>query len=284
MKNIIVPIDFSEESIKGLKVALLFSKHQHTNIQLVYVMKKSNDFRPVSFEEEKTYARKKLEDIIAQFEPTLKNDSTLRYIIKQGKIYHEVVSQAESYKDSVISMSTHGSSGFEELFIGSNAFKIISATDLPVITINKGECPETINRILLPIDISQKSRQKVSYTAIMAKLFNAEIHVVSVTSSHGKKIMQRLEAYTNQVAGYLHSLKLPVEKDSLVGDNLTNIIIEYAEKINAELISVMKDPTSTFDFVSGNYTLQMITKSPMLILNITPKILGHAGSFSTFGG
>ena len=284
MKNIIVPIDFSDESLKGLQVAVLFSKKQNTNIQLVYVKKKSNDYRPVSFEEERKFAEKKMEQIIEETKPSLGNDSTLEFIIKKGKIYQEIVSQAESVKDPLIVMSTHGASGFEELFIGSNAFKLLSATEIPVITINKGECPKEINRIVMPIDVSPKSRQKVSYTAEMARLFGAEIHVVSVTSSEGRRINHKVKAYSNQVAGYLQSLKLPVILDSIKGDALTDIIIEYAVKVNAELISTMKDTSSSFNFLSGNYTHDLVNKAPMLTLNVTPKVLGYAGSFSTFGG
>ena len=284
MKNIIVPIDFSDESIKGLNVALLFAKKQHTNIQLVYVKKKSNDYRATSFSEEKAFAEKKFEALVSKHNPELLYDSTLRYIIKKGKIYQEVVNQAESYKDSLIAMSTHGASGFEELFIGSNASKIISATDLPVITVSKGKCPDNIKKIVLPIDISPKTRQKVSYTAELARVFNAELYVVSVTSSQSKKLKRRLELYTNQVCGYLKSLKLNVFKDELLGENLTDVTINYATGLKADIISIMTEQVANLNLFSGSYAQQMINKAPMLVLNITPKTMGYAGSFSTYGG
>lgn len=284
MKNIIVPIDFSEESIKGLKVALLFAKQRHTNIQLVYVKKKSNDYRAVTYEDERKYAEKKMDQIISHFSPELKHESALRYIIKKGKIYEEVVSQAESYKDALICMSTHGASGFEELFMGSNAFKIIESTDLPVLTVNQGDAPEQINRIVMPIDVSQRTRQKVSYTAKLAMYFGAEIHVISVTSSKGAKIKAKLNAYTGQVANYLESLKIPIEVDSLFGEDIIALITEYSQKVNADIISIMNDSTMSFNPFANSHPHQMINKSPILILNITPKSLGKSSSFSTFGG
>jgi len=133
MKNFIVPIDFSTDSLKGLELAILFSQKQHINIQLVYVQKKSFDIYAGLIHEEAKLAEKKFEQLLSKYSPLLKNDSKLRYIIKKGRIYEEIVDQAQSYKDSVIAASTHGASGFEELFIGSNAYKIICATDRPVI-------------------------------------------------------------------------------------------------------------------------------------------------------
>ena len=134
MKNIVVPIDFSEDSLKGIELALLFSGRHKTNIQLVYVQKKSSDYNsPGHFEEEKEWANTKFKELVAQYEPKLKNDSTLKYIIKSGKIYKEIVGQVESYTEGMVAASTHGASGFEEFFMGSNAFKIISATEKPVL-------------------------------------------------------------------------------------------------------------------------------------------------------
>ena len=46
MFHIIVPIDFSEESLHGLNLAILFSKSLDCDIEMVYVQKKSLDYYP----------------------------------------------------------------------------------------------------------------------------------------------------------------------------------------------------------------------------------------------
>ena len=73
MKNIIVPIDFSVDSLKGLDLALMFARKQTTNIQMVYVQKRSSDYNsPGQFEEENKWAEKKFKEILNKFEPRLK--------------------------------------------------------------------------------------------------------------------------------------------------------------------------------------------------------------------
>ena len=156
IKNFIVPLDFSDDSFKGLELALLFSSRLYANIQMVHVQKKVDQF-PSTTRDDYFHTKEKFEKILKEYTPRLGNDSKLRYIIKKGsKIYEEVVNQAESYKESIITASTHGASGFEEFFIGSNAFKIISATTKPVIAIRKGKVPEKIKKIILPIDMFWK--------------------------------------------------------------------------------------------------------------------------------
>jgi nucleotide-binding universal stress UspA family protein len=283
MKNLIVPIDFSKESLNGLDLALLFTKKQHTNIQMVYVQKKSSDYNsPGYFNEEKAYAEKKFKEILAKYESKLKNDSKLRYIIKAGSIYKEVVNQVESYNEAMVVASTHGGSGFEEFFIGSNAFKIISATNRPVLTIRKNKCPNDIRKIVLPIDITVDSRQKVPFTSDLALLFGAEIHIVTVSSSKSKKLKQRLDAYGHQVEKFISSKHIPYKRKSLIGENIVDLIVIYTDSIDADLISIMKEQPKSLNFL-GNFTQQILNRATTPVLTISSKETRIATGFRTFG-
>ena len=281
-KNIIIPIDFSDYSLNGLKLAAIFSEQSYVNIQMVYVQRKSSDYYPSSIDAEREYAERNFQKIIEDYAPKLKNDSKLRYIIKRGKIYKEVVSQAQSYKDSLIIGSTHGASGFEEFFIGSNAYKIITATHRPVISIRK-KCPESIRKIVLPIDIRGDSRQKVPFTAEIAKFFNAEVNIVAVNTSRNKRVRERLKAYCNQVRGYLHN-KVESTMNEVNGDNTADLIVNYANSIHADLISIMTEQSSSISLIMGNTAHMLLNRSDIPVLCNSPKEIRISGSFKASGG
>ena len=285
IKNFVVPIDFSEESLKGLELAILFSQKIYCNIQMVYVQKKTTGHFPSEIREEYNNAKAKFEKIIADHTLKLGNESKLRYIIKKGpKVYEEIVNQAESYKDCIITTSTHGASGFEEFFIGSNAFKIISATTRPVIAIRKGNVPSDIRRIMLPIDIMPETRQKVPMTADIAALFGAEVHVVEVGTSHSSKVHKRLNAYSKQVSNFLKGRNISVVNKTLYGDNVADLTVEYANSIQADLISIITEQKSSITtLILGNYAQQILNKATIPVLNITPKEIQIKGSFSSSG-
>jgi len=195
-----------------------------------------------------------------------------------------VVNQAEAFEDTAIICSTHGASGFEEFFIGSNAFKIVSATEQPVITIRHGSVPHEVKKIVMPIDITSDTRQKVPLTAEIAKAFDAEIHIVAVSSLQTDEVVGKLNAYTKQIGEYLDGLKIPYKTASLVGDNLTDITIEYALDVNADMISIMTEQSKSIsNFVLGSYAQQMLSKSPMPVLSVTPQEIFILGSFATQG-
>lgn len=283
MTNFIVPIDFSVDSLKGLQWAILFSHKKQINIQMVYVLTNSSNFQPSVVEEEQKYAEKQFKKLIKEYTPSLANESKLRYIIKKGKVYREIVNQTNSYRNAVVSASTHGASGFEELFIGSNALKIMAATEQPVFTL-RTMVPDGIHKIVVPIKMHLDTRQKAPIVADLAKLFGAELHVISISTRNNKRDLARLESYARQVIGYFKAKELKTVSKTLVGDSLANITCNYAEAVDADLITIMSSAIDKWNVAFGSYAQQMVKAAPVPLLSITPKEKQIPSGFSTFGG
>jgi nucleotide-binding universal stress UspA family protein len=161
----------------------------------------------------------------------LGNKSKIRYIIKKGKVFREIVNQANSYNKAVVSASTHGASGFEELFSGSNALKIMAATSQPVFTIKHSPVPNDIKKIVVPIKLHVDTRQKVPIAADLAELFGAEIHVLAISTSKNKRDMDRLSSYSRQVEAYLKEKKIPYVSKALIGESLPTLTCNYADAV-----------------------------------------------------
>ncbi len=284
MKNVVVPIDFSEDSLKGLELACLLTTRATLNLQMVYVLTKSRDNVPSDAEDEYREAERKFKKIQKDFKHLVHNKSKLEYIIKKGKIYQEVVGQAHAINDCIIVASTHGASGFEELFIGSNAYKIITSTVRPVLTIRKGSAPKHIKKIVVPVDIVSESRQTVSFASFIAELFEAEIYVLSVSSSKNKKLSARLAAYNEQICNFLKNKDIACHSETLVGDSIPVTIVDYCDKIEADLVAIINESDSSFsELVLGSYAQQMISRSSVPVLTIRAKSHTIKGSFSTLG-
>jgi nucleotide-binding universal stress UspA family protein len=182
MKTIIVPIDFSEESMTGLDLALVFADKTGAKIQMVHVLSPGKNIAHGMVEKERNVVKEKFNSIIQKYKRSSVKDFSLEYIIREGKIYKEVASQADSLDDSILILSTHGGSGIEELFVGSNAYKIASSSSKPVITVRSLQTVRKIEKIVLPLDITMQTREKIPYTAQLAKTFNAEIHIITASS------------------------------------------------------------------------------------------------------
>ncbi len=283
MTNFIVPIDFSVESLKGLEWAILFSQKKEINIQMVYVLTDSSNFQSSVVELEQKYAEAHFKRLVKEYAPTLGNQSKLTYIVKRGKVYRELVNQVSSFEDAVVSASTHGASGFEELFVGSNALKIMAATEQPVFTL-RTNIPDQIKKIVVPIKLHLDTRQKAPFVADVAELFGAELHVISISTRNNKRDLARLESYSNQVLNYFRKRKLQTVDKTLVGESLPSLSCNYAEAVDADLITIMSSEIDKWNVFLGSYAQQMLKTATVPLLSITPREKQIPTGFSNFGG
>lgn len=268
MKTIIVPMDFSNEALPGLNLALMLANKTEANVQMVHVVRNNDNTYHEELEKDRQLAENKFKDILQKYKSKLNSNSNLNYTIKEGKVYKEINDLADTYDDVLIVLTTHGESGFEELFIGGNAYKITSHSKNPVITVRRNNIPSKIDKIVLPLDITFQTREKVPYTVKLAKLFNSEIHLITVRSTNLVSIEKKLHQYIEQVASYIGQQNIKFTIDHLQGDNLTDITLDYARSINADLISIMTDQEkSVSNLLLGSYAHQMINKAFIPVLS-----------------
>jgi nucleotide-binding universal stress UspA family protein len=268
MKTIIVPLDFSDESLSGLNMALMLAKKTQANIQLIHVIGKNTGDNAEQLETENQLAKTKFEHILKTCREQGNINCALNYTIKEGQIFKETGDLADKYDDVLTVLSTHGVSGFEELFIGGNAYKITSHSRNPVITVRRSKVPANIDNIVLPLDITFQTREKVPYTVELAKAFNSNIHLLTIRLSNLKSIEKKLHQYAVQVASYLDAHKITYTVEHLHGNNLTDMTLDYSRSINADLISIMTEQEkSASNLLLGNFAHQMINKAVIPVLS-----------------
>ncbi|MGM0649915.1 MAG: universal stress protein [Bacteroidota bacterium] len=272
MKKIIVPLDFSDYSINALRYAILYANKYKADIQLVHVIEKKVKVYSKLAKQEEEIAAGQMKRIIEDHKKELHEAATFDYIVKYGRIYEEIAEQVEAYEDSVIVCSTQGESGWNEFFVGSNTYRIVESTIRPVFSIrsSKNIIPPEI--IVMPIDITKETREKVPMVASIAKKFNSTVHILKVTSSTSEGIHSNLKMYATQVSKYFKEHEIKHENSLIVGNNITDVTIEYAKTVEANLIAIMTEQTwSLSNLLMGSYARQMLNNSPIPVLNITPQ-------------
>ena len=271
MKKIHVPIDFSADSVNALEFAITLANVIDAEVRMIHVKKNKNFELPFYFKDFDLAIGKSLDDfmdiLINKYKSTCKN--RLDYKIREGNIFKEITNQAKYDDAYMIIMGTHGVSGFEELWIGSNAFRVVSNSPCPVITIRNGFLIRNFKNIVIPIDLSPDSRHKVPYITELAKFFNATVHVVGVSEISKSDIVAKINTYCTQVEEYMKEKGVPCVKEIITGSNITDLTIEYAKKVDAELISIMTEQLTNNAFWLGPYAQQMVNHSPIPVLSIS---------------
>jgi nucleotide-binding universal stress UspA family protein len=276
MKKILVAVDFSECSFNALEHAITIANKADAGVEMMFVIKPDTS-REMFTEGPQTLSsmvKDKFDEMLQKYQPMM-GSNKLTYLIREGKVYHEIVKEADRKEIFIVMAGTHGSSGFEEFWMGSNANRIVSALRKPVITIRGGVSVNRIlEKIVLPLDSTPETRQKVPFTAYMAKIFNAEVHVLRVYTSSVLAIVRKIDSYAEQVVKHLEEENIRYVLESVHAENLTDSTIEYALKINANLISIMTEQEiSAKNLLLGPYAQQMVNHSPIPVLSIHPKDL-----------
>lgn len=275
MKKIIVAIDLSTCSIHALEYAISVANLVDANIQLVWVDNESThdtDFKLIEVETESRKDKSKiLNEIIKKYQGEL--NGILSYKFRKGRVYQEVSLLAKTEKAELIIVGTHGVSGYEEYWIGSNAYRIVTHAPCPVITLRQ-QFPvrKNIDRIVIPIDGTPETLHKLEFIKNMAQVFKAEVHVVSIFPTLIEALKRKVELNEKKAIKFLNENKINFVNQMVKSDNLTGTIMDYAAKIDADLIGIMTEQGSSKTSVFlGPNAQQLISNSIIPVLNIRPQ-------------
>jgi len=274
MNKIIVAIDFSECSINAFLHAISIAEHCDAELILLWVEKGTTekDKYVDKLKDPTKDVQLAFEEMITKYQPQ-HPDVKISWKIRKGKIYKEVTDEAKATKAMLIVTGTHGASGFEEFWIGSNANKIVSASHCPVITIRGGiNIQRPLKKIVLPIDSADETRQKASFSAYLARKHGAKIYILKLYTSKLKAMRQKVDFYAMQVTKYFEDEKIEYAIDQVDCVNISDATIDYAKKIDANLIAIMTEQeTTTANIFLGPYAHQIVNHSQFPVLSIHPK-------------
>ncbi|MEI7896710.1 MAG: universal stress protein [bacterium] len=274
MQPIIVAVDFSNTSIHALEYAIAVANKMKSDIHMVWVDKliSQESVYPDTSNENRNEAKKRFEELISLYSKELVKGIALDYKLKKGRIYREVDNMARLLEAELIITGAHGISGYEEFWIGSNAYKIVTYATNPVITVRHDfNIRKNIERIIVPMDGSTETLQKIPFVEKLAALFNSEVHLVSIHNSHLKSIQRITEKFAQAAKTHLQSRKITIIEDSIVANDLTKAVLQYAGRVDADLIAVMTEQETPVNILLGAQAQQLINQSSIPVLSIHPQ-------------
>ena len=276
--KILVPMDLSPTSIFAYEHAVFLAKHLKSEIHLINVKETAtvNNLINSVFKKSPKDGEKDTHKIEDKFDEYI-SDLEKNYGIKsfkhfsEGTVYIQILQYAKQINAGLICMGTHGSKGVENFIGGSNTFRVVNQAKCPVLSLHANSGNKGIKDIVLPLDSSRDTREKVDDAIYIAKKFNSTIHVVGVSTSTDDMILNRLKVVSKQVEDYINEDKIATTLSFKTGKNLANITLEYAKERDADLILIMTEQESSSGFLAGPYSQQMINESNIPILSVRPK-------------
>ncbi len=276
--KILVPIDFSEQSLIALEQSFNIAREYHAEITLLHVIEEmgviSKFFSKEQNEDIKKNVQKDLDKLAASVEKKAK--VTVNTLVGKGSIYEKIAEVAELINATMIVMGTNGDDGKRKLFIGSNALRVVRESAVPVITIKGKHHRKGCKNIVLPLDLSKETREKVTKAIELSKLFGgATIRVVSVLFTTDEFVVNRLTRQLGQVKTFLEKEDIECTAEIIKGikgeETLAENILEYATKVEGDLIMIMTQQEVDFTkYFIGSSAQEIINHSKIPVLSIRP--------------
>jgi len=263
-KLIVVPWDFTDVALHALAHAAKISRMVGNNICLLHIADPSINI--------KDEASKKAQLQQITDENTKKYNVPISFHISKGSIFTSIADYAHEADASLVVMGTHGMKGMQKL-TGSWALKVIVKSKIPFIVVQDPPVDqERYHNIVFPIDFRGENKEKMTMAIFMGKYFESKIHML-VSVSSDKNILKKTNINLNFAVKYLIQNNIEYAIHEVPKGNFAQQTIDFAQKINADLILIMTTKNITVaDYVVGASEQYMIANSSKIpVCCVNPK-------------
>lgn len=287
--KIVVPLDFSDISLGALKHAGAIAQILNGELLLLYVQKKKELFDIIfpaikqgNMDMITGFLSEKLEDIAKKARADLGIKITT--IVSQGNVPSEIVNIAEENKAGMIIMGTRGNDSTQDKLLGSNSYRVLTKSSIPVITTHGTE-KSPYKKILLPIDTSEHSRQKVDSAIFLAEKFGSELHAIGLLGLREADYEYKMEVILGQITNLAKKKNVPCVTSIQSSSNRVETTLNHSKKINAGMIVIMTDQNTEFSHaILGTYAHQLLNESTVPVLCIPPELHPENMPSDSLGG
>ena len=275
ISRILVPTDFSETGKLAVEHAAYMAQLYNAELFLVHLIEVPvllpNVYEASVMMHDIDDVEKTVSEQIEAMSLKIMNkyDIKVKSIVETGYVASGISEIAKNMKCDIIVMGTHGASGFEEYFIGSNAQKTINQAPCPVITIQTHATQKGFRNIVMPIDNTDHSRQKVDHVIDLASKYISVVHILGLLNidEDENKFNIKLDAIEKAIK----KAGLPYERKIVKGRNIAIEAMKYSEAVKADLIVIMTDHESHLnEMLMGALAKQIVNHSLIPVMSIRP--------------
>ena len=284
--EILVPIDFSEQSLIALGQSYNLAREYNAEILLLYVMEEGgllNIATAKQVSDVKKGIQKKLDKLAEETQQ--KSGVHVDTMIAKGKAYEKIIEVADLTDALMIIMGCSSRKKLKKLFIGSNALRVVREAGCPVITIKGKAHREGCKNIVLPLDLTKETRDKVRQAIEVASLgtYKSAIRVVSVLQSSDEFIVNKLTRQLESVKNYIQKqgveCSAEIIKIAKGEDSLAQCIIDYAHKVDGDLLIIMTQQETNFTrMFIGSTAQEVVNNSDVPVMSIIPQMRKYSKS------
>lgn len=264
----LVPVDFSDNSLQALDVALVLASPRVDRITVIHVIETHYDFATqvaLFTEQQSKEGRKRGKELLAKHAHA---QVGLRFKLEEGNPTIQISQLASKQKVNLIVMGTQGASGVTKSLIGTVAVSVIREATCPVLVIPATAAKTNLPQFVLGLEFAEHEPPTLDWLAKQVKKWKGKLQVIHVHSSEKQEFKEvLLELGIKQ---YL-SKKYPSIKAeflTLTGEKPTEVLGTYMKSHPGILVMSHAHQGFLKELFSKSESIQMAfrTQVPLLVL------------------
>lgn len=275
VNRILIPFDFSETAELSMEHGLFMAKLVKAEILLLHIVEQVSFTTAISQAlggVEKKIESASVEKLQAYADEVhAKSGLTVTIRTEVGRVYRKINEVANEWKADLIIMGTHGANGYQKFSLGTNTSRVVQEAPCPVLSVQTHATGLGFKKIVLPIDESAESRQKVPFAVGLAQFYGAQIILLGIINFSGEELIRRFKIKVEQVEDYVVNHGLDYETVYREGNDLAGITLRTSEELGADMLVIMteQEPSIT-GFLLGTYATRVVNNSRIPVLSIHP--------------
>ena len=279
MKNILVPTDFSQEAGYALDFGIQLAKQSGGKLHLLNVVEIPvsaaadpmgapivHDWGADFIKSVSASNTEKTEDIVSKYS----DQCDIISKVDVGIMLDLTMGYVDEHNIDQIVMGTKGATGLKEIFIGSNAEKVVRFSPCPVITIANPSPLKDIEDMAFGLDIEGDQSKIVPQLKAIQRALNLRIHFVYVNTPHvivnDDEVIEKMRRFAleNDFENYTVNLR----RNTLTYSG----VIEFAKEMSADLIAMSTHSRKgLIHFFSGSLAEDVVNRSPLPVWTVSLK-------------
>lgn len=250
MIKVLVPYDFSQTANYALNFATkLSSNYSGIQITVLHILEMPvttglstmgggmdpiPDFQNQIFFMELVESRKRQ---LKELEDAHKSASFgLQTKLVMGNVFKSISQAIQEEEADLVVMGSKGSSGLEEVMIGSNTEKVVRTASCPVVTVKAETDVTKMKKVVFASDFREANDEVAARFKRIQNLFDAQFYFVVVNTPGNfettRDSMSRIKAFVNKY----HFENIKAEVYNSLSEEAG--IIDFADDIDADLIAM----------------------------------------------
>lgn len=275
LNKILVPVDYSDNSIKALEAAIHIAEKMNAGVMVlnIYHMPFADEHMPSEMITELVDAQKEkaLDDLKvfkSKHETLFNTGIPVEFETLMGFAAESILEKARIAHADMIILGTQGANSIEDRLFGTVSWNVIKHSDIPVMAIPGGENMLSFKNIMIPFEGTDKDDNMITYLLGFAEQYGATVHAVHFlqdSSNYNKSMIDKLHArFRRELEGDKLQLHFLAEK------NITEGIKRFASRNSIDMISMITHNHGLFSTIfhmSVTRKIALYTQIPLLAYN-----------------